>query len=71
MTARPFENFDIGKQDPRPKIHVKNVLEVHTSLNIFSKDIPGMRRNLLRALNVISDKHTRATGDSTRAPPSQ
>ena len=69
--ARPFETFLSWKKDPRPKNHVKNVLDVHTSLNVFSKDIPGMRRSLLKALNVISEEHTRATGDSTHAPLSQ
>jgi hypothetical protein len=37
----------------------------------LAKDTPGMRRSLLKALNVISEEHTRATADSTHAPLSQ
>ena len=69
--ARPFKTFLSWKKDPRPKNHVKNVLDVHISLNVFSKDIPGMYGSLRDALNVISAKHTRDTGNSTRGPLSQ
>ena len=62
---------DVLEKDPRPKIHVKNVLDVHNSLNVFNKDIPGACRRLLGVHNVISKKHTRAAGNSTRAPLSQ
>ena len=50
---------------------LKNVLDVHISLNVFSKDIPGMYGSLRDASNVISAKHTRDTGNSTRGPLSQ
>ncbi len=45
--------------------------QLHISLNVFSKDIPGMYGSLRDALNVISEKHTRDTGNSTRVPLSQ
>ncbi len=51
----------ILKKDPRSRLQVKNVQNLHNSLNVFSKDIPGVCRSLLKALNAISEKHTTDT----------
>ena len=65
------KTFDLGKKIQDQKNMSKNVIDVHISLNVFSKDIPGMYGSLRDALNVISAKHTRDTGNSTRGPLSQ